>query len=107
MGSTLTPVCSFETLDPGDIAAGIHTISKPLMRNLVRVAPLGLGFEAFLRWAVQDVATAEANTEPDPQIRFSVSALMNARRSLSCLADQYLFRDGFAFCRDLPREANE
>jgi hypothetical protein len=45
-------------------------------------------------------------TDADQQIRFSLSAVMNARRSLSCLADQYLLRDGFRFCRDVPRDSD-
>lgn len=104
---SITPVCLFESLDPEDIPSAIKTNTKRLARTVVRVAPLGLGYEQFLEWAVQDAEVAVASTKPDQQSRFSVSALMNARRSLSCLADQYLSRDGFAFCRDAPREADE
>jgi len=32
---------------------------------------------------------------------------MNARRSLSCLVDQYLLRDGFSLCKDAPRGAGD
>ncbi|HUS35491.1 MAG TPA: hypothetical protein VM680_09095 [Verrucomicrobiae bacterium] len=32
---------------------------------------------------------------------------MNARRSLSCLADQYLHREGITYCRDAPRDAKK
>lgn len=60
----------------------------------------------FLAGRFRTVKAAAASTESDQQLRFSVSALMNARRSLSCLADQYLFRDCFAFCGDAPHEAN-
>jgi hypothetical protein len=73
----------------------------------VRVASLGLGYEPFLKWSVQDIDTAATTTSPEQQVRFSVNAIMNARRSLSCLADQYILRDCFAFCSDVPREANE
>jgi hypothetical protein len=100
-----TPQCCFETLDPRDIASAIGT-SRPRSRAVIRVGALGLGYEAFLRWSVKDIKDAASNTDPDQQVRFSVNALMNARRALSCLAEQYLLRDGFAFCRDVPREAN-
>jgi hypothetical protein len=102
---SLTPVCTFENLDPDDIASAIKASSKLRSRTLVRIVKLGLGYEPFLRWSLQDVEDAAECTDPDQQMRFSVSAVMNARRSLSCLADQYLSRDGFAFCRDVPTEA--
>lgn len=105
MDPSLKPVCSFESLDPDDIASVIKTNSTPLSRTVVRITGLGLGYEPFLKWSVQDVEDAAACTDPDQQMRFSVSAVMNARRSLSCLADQYLSRDGFAFCRDGPSDA--
>lgn len=105
MDPQLTPVCTFESLDPSDVVSAINTNSKPLSRTIVRVPQLGIGYEPFLRWAVQDAEAAAQTTDPDQQIRFSVSALMNARRSLSCLADQYLRRDGLAFCRNVPHEA--
>jgi hypothetical protein len=102
-----TPRCWSETLDPGDIPSVISTNSKPLSRTLVHVRALGLGYEPFMRWSTQDIEAAACATNADQRMRFTVSALMNARRALSCLADQYLFRDGFVFCRDAPREANE
>lgn len=107
MQASLTPLCSFEKLDARDLHSAIQTISKPLNRTVVRVSQLGLGFEAFLRWALQDVETASASPDLEEQRRFSVGALMNARRSLSCLVDQYLLRDGFSFCRDAPHETSE
>jgi hypothetical protein len=106
MNPSLTPLCSFESLDPKDITSAIKTNKKQLSRNMVQVAPLGLGYTAFLEWAIQDIeAAADANHHQ--KARFSVSALMNARRSLSCLVDQYLARDCFALCRDAPSEAGK
>ena len=107
MDSSLKPVCSFERLDPKDVASAIRTVATLASRTIVRVAPLGLGYEPFLRWSVQDIHDAAASKDRDQQMRYSVSALMNARRSLSCLADQYILRDGFAYCRDVPREASD
>jgi len=100
------PACSFESLDPSDIALAISTNSKPLSKTVVRVPQLGAGYEPFLRWAVQDIEHAVASPEPE-QMRFATSALMNARRSLSCLTDQYLLRDGFPFCKDRPSQAKD
>ena len=104
---SLTPVCSFESLHPEDLAASIKTSSGRLSRQLVSIAPLGLGYEQFLKWSIQDIDAASASANADQMMRYSVNALMNARRSLSCLADQYLVRDCFRFCRDVPREANK
>jgi hypothetical protein len=73
---------------------------------MVQVAPLGLGYAVFLEWAVKDIEAA-ADASHHQTTRFSVSALMNARRSLSCLVDQYLARDCFALCRDAPSEAGK
>jgi hypothetical protein len=99
-------MCTFESLDPRDVTSAIKTSVALPSRTFVRIGPLGLGYEAFLKWSIQDVDAA-TSTSGDQQIRFSVSALMNARRSLSCLADQYILRDCFAFCSDAPREAEE
>lgn len=76
---SLRPQCSFERLDPMDVSSAIKTNSVELMRSGVIIARLGLGYEAFLSWAVQDVQAA-TSAEPTEQMRFSVSAVMNARR---------------------------
>jgi hypothetical protein len=107
MEPSLIPVCSFEALDAGDIISAIRTKSGPHPRRAVRVAPLGFGYEKTLKWAIQDIEEAARSTSNDRQVDFSVNALMNARRSLSCLSDEYLARDCFAFCKGAPREANE
>lgn len=104
--TSLTPVCRFERLDPEDVLSAIRSNSTRLYRQFVRVAALGLGHERFLQWSVQDIGSASASTDEDQTMRFSVSALMNARRSLSCLADQYIRRDCFDLCQDAPHGAN-
>lgn len=103
MNPSLSPICSFEILDPKDIPSAIQSNSRNVSKQLIRIAPLGLGYETFLKWAVQDI---DAASGPET-VRFSVNALMNARRSLSCLADQYLLRDCFTFCSDVPRTADK
>jgi hypothetical protein len=107
MDLSLTPVYSFERLDPRDVVSAIKTSSTRLSSTVVRIAPLGLGYEPFLKWAVQDIEAAGMSADPNDRIRFSVSAVMNARRSLSCLADQYLLRDGYTFCRGAPGDADK
>jgi|ERR1039458_2245862 uncharacterized protein YutE (UPF0331/DUF86 family) len=107
MPSVLKPICSFESIDPMDLLSAVQTNTKLLPRTSVRLSQLGLGFETFLRWAKQDVETAKSSTDTDEETRFAVSALMNARRSLSCLIDQYLLRDGFNLCKDAPRSSND
>lgn len=88
-----------------DLLSAVRTNTRLLSRTVLRMPQLGVGFETFLRWATEDVGTKIA--DPDQETRFAVSALMNARRSLSCLMDQYLLRDGFNLCTDAPREAGE
>ena len=107
MAPSLRPICSFQQLDPRDIISAIKTSSHPLSKQFVVVPPLGLGYERFLEWSLQDINTATPNVGHEQQTRFSVGAVMNARRSLSCLADQYLIRDCFSFCKDAPRDTNE
>lgn len=72
---------------------------------MCHLLPLGLGYETFLRWALEDISAARHSPAGDTQLRFCANALMNARRALSCPVDQYLARDGFAFCSDAPKEA--
>lgn len=95
MQPSRTPVCAFEDIDPRDLLSAVQTNTKPLSRTVFRMPQMGLGFERFLRWATQDV-TAEI-ADPDQQTRFAVSALMNARRSLSCLMDHTFFGTVSAF----------
>ncbi len=106
METILTPVCKIESMDPKDLASAIQTIPKLRPKTVIRITQLGLGYETFLKWAIQDIEATSATLVNDQKCRFSVSALMNARRSLSCLADQYLLRDGFIFCSDIPHDAD-
>jgi hypothetical protein len=103
----LIPEIEIEDLDPKDLVSAAKTSSQNLRRTICHLQPLGAGFEAFLRWSLNDISAARQSPIADTQSRFCVNALMNARRALSCLVDQYLARDGFAFCSDAPSEAGD
>jgi hypothetical protein len=105
MQPLLPPACSFEVLNPSDVTDALGNTEYRLTPTKVRMKQLGLGFENFLNWAKQDVESA-ADADLDVRRRFTVSALLNARRSLSCFVDQYFLRDGLCFCKDSPRDAN-
>jgi len=104
---SLVPEVEIEDLDPQDLVSAAQTSSQKLARTICHLQPLGLGFEAFLRWSLEDVSASGQSPAGDTQLRFCANALMNARRALSCLVDQYLARDGFAFCSDAPKEATD
>jgi hypothetical protein len=96
-----------EDLDPLDLVSAATSIPQKLERTTCYLGPLGLGFATFLRWALEDIAAARQSPPGDTQLKFCANALMSARRALSCLVDEYLVRDGFAFCSDAPREAGD
>jgi len=102
---SLVPEVEIEDLDPQDLLSAARTSSEKLSKTVCHLQPLGLGFEAFLRWSLEDISAADQSLTGDTQLRFCSNALMNARRALSCLVDQYLKRDGFAFCTNAPKEA--
>lgn len=54
-------------------------------------------------WAVCDIQIAMDSPLETDQVRHRANAMMNARRAVSCLVDQYLLRDGFARCKNPPR----
>lgn len=104
---SLTPEVEIEDLDPRDLVSAAESSPEKLARTACHLQPLGLGFETFLRWSLEDVSAAGKSPAGDTQLRFCANALVNARRALSCLVDQYLARDGFTFCSDAPREATD
>lgn len=107
MQPSLTPQLTFEELDPADIPSAVEACAGKLYKTVAWLAPLGLGHEAFLRWALEDITAATQSPAGDTQLRFCANALMNARRSLACLVDEYLIRDGFMACKDPPSNTRE
>src|SRR2546430_8314334 len=101
MVEAIKGTCEFEVLDTNDILSAIQTLSGPPGAGLHH-RRLGDGFERFLEWAIVDINAAAQGTNPESQARLATNAVMNARRALSCLVDQYLVRDGFAFCTKPP-----
>lgn len=97
---------TFEELAPEDLDSAVGSL-KRLRRSCVVQPKIGVGFEVFLRWALHEVMDAEKQGGSDGRERIAVSAVMNARRALACLVDQYLQRDGLCFCLSPPREADE
>src|SRR5438045_3627786 len=104
MTNSMTPVVAFEELDPADLSSALGSLTR-LRRWCVTQPKVGIGYESFLRWALRDIEEADSARSGDDCERASVNAVMNARRALSCLIDQYLQRDGFRFCQRPPREA--
>jgi len=105
--NTKTPIVAFEKLEPADLASALGSLNG-LHGRVTTVQPkLGGGYERFLGWALREIADAKNAGSGNDCERTSVNAVMHARRSLSCLADQYLQRDGFLFCRRPPREADQ
>src|SRR5207253_7357268 len=95
----MNPNVTFETLVAADIKSALLSLKlsgggtrEGIIRN-----PIGLGHELFLNWALQDIEASSLMTGGDRD-RASVNAIMNARRALACLMDQYWQRDGFEFC---------
>lgn len=90
-----------DALDPVEQhAGGLHATRMILQ-------PIGVGHEPFLEWALKDVRLAGDAESAGKQARYSTSALMNARRALSCLVDEFLARDGYAYCMDAPKSAEK
>ncbi|MBP9144030.1 MAG: hypothetical protein KBI44_06075 [Thermoanaerobaculia bacterium] len=100
------PRTTIEVLDPADALTAVESNSADqFSRTTTFMEPQGCDFSVFVEWAILDVNAAAALPDGKDKARFLVSALMNARRGLSNLVDQYLRRDGFAFCSDAPRDA--
>src|SRR6185369_4269316 len=99
------PDVTFEEMDPLDALSAVEATSAPRSRTSVYLHMEGFHFQTFLDWAIQDASDARGITTEAAKERFLVGALMNSRRALSCLVDYYLWRDGFAFCRDAPKSA--
>ncbi len=99
-----TPHVVFEALHPDDVLSAVNAQSLPRWRSAVLLKPQGIGHQLLLDWAVADIDQARAATGQD-QRRHATNAVLNARRALSCLVDEFLFRDAFNFCKDAPGDA--
>lgn len=96
--------CHFEELSSADLLSTVQSLPESSGSFLIN-DPIGKGYEIFLRWAISDIQIAASASESDKRDRYATNAIMSARRSLSCLVDQYLVRDGIAFCQDAPQDA--
>lgn len=56
----------------------------------------------YIQWSLKDIELARNAETNDDKFRHTSNALINSRRSLSCLVDFYLKRDGFYYCKDKP-----
>src|SRR4030095_8775566 len=98
--------CSVEELEPPDLLDAVRTVS-PGHETGITHEPIGVGYERFLGFAIQDILQAREAPSPEDRERHATNALMNARRCLLCLTDQYLQRDAFSYVKDAPREGDE
>lgn len=105
MQQSVEPRCHFEELAPADLLSAVQSLPASPGEYLIN-EPVGNGFETFLRWAIADIQAA-ATEDSDDRKRYATNAIMNARRSFSCLVDQYLHRDGIALCKDAPHDASK
>jgi hypothetical protein len=97
----------FEEANPLDILGAIKAtpIFDDYGLHVVKVSleAEGEGVENLLSWAIADIYEAISYNEIGDEKnrkRKSTSSVINARRSLSCLVDWYMQRDGFKFCKD-------
>ena len=92
------------SMSPEDLLGAVKTIPKCEIYSSHR-EPLGVGYEAILKWARSDIELAESASDDNDRNRHAVNALMHARRALSCIVDQYLRRDLFVHCFNPPNNA--
>lgn len=104
--ASLKGQCDFEDLPEADLLASLSTLSGSSGESVIH-SKLGNGFERFLNWAVSDIVLAGESKDSEEIAKLSTNAVMSARRSLSCLTDQYLIREGLAFCKDAPKKAED
>lgn len=105
MNDELTPVCEFERMSADDLLDAVKAIPAFGCSNGDILPPIGDPHDLYLEWALKEIDMAERAGDPRERQRFSTNALMHARRALSCLVDQYLLRDGFAYCKNPPSTA--
>lgn len=96
----------FEEIDSLDFIDALRTceIFVPGMQIVkVQIASQGIGVDRLINWALKDINEAmvfnETGKKDDCQ-RKSTTAVVNARRALSCLVEWYMQRDGFSYCNN-------
>jgi hypothetical protein len=97
----------FEEINPLDFMDVIKSCrlfdEYGLRITKVQLEPEGEGVENLISWAVAEIYEAMAHHELGDEKgckRKSTTAVITARRSLSCLVDWYMRRDGFRWCID-------
>lgn len=104
MPAIMTPKVIFEQMDPADLPGALSSLPDVPRFDCTQTT-VGTGYQIYLGWALRDLELAENEPAGENQDRLCVNAVMHARRAVSCLADQYLKREGILFCRNPPREA--
>lgn len=97
----IKPDCQIELVTAADLIDGLDTIRGRYGQGIV-LPPPGKGPDEPLGWAIQEV-TAAAQTADQAEIdKLCTNAVINSRRSLSCLVDWYLDRDLAKCCKNPP-----
>jgi len=98
--------CTFELIEPEDFISGIYTLN--LSGGMGRFLPApGQGVSNLVSWSLRNIEMARQAQSDDEKAQHTSDALINSRRSLSCLVDWYLKRDGFYYCKDKPKNSYE
>lgn len=98
--------CTFEEIGQEDFISGIHTLN--LSGGIGRFLPApGQGVTNLISWSLRSIELAKQAQSEDEKAQYSSDALMSSRRSLGCLVDWYLKRDGFYYCKDKPKNSHE
>jgi len=98
--------CNIENLHADDLLDALRTL-KGKDGTGVHVPAPGDGVEKLLGWSMNDIHTAAMCGDKEEQERHATNAVVNARRALACLVDWYLARDGFAYCKNAPKSADD
>src|SRR5262245_24691853 len=114
--SSVKGSCSIEEMQPEDLLDAVRSTCDRLQSSPGQDAgsqlpgkgivydPLGVGHERFLEFTFQDISEAAAAKSDKDRDRHTTNALMNARRCLLCLVDQYLLRDALSYVKNAPQE---
>jgi len=111
--STGNVKCTYEEIEIIDLISALKSLpfindhSFFIPTNMT-VNPPGDGVDNLIDWSLRDIYEA-INLDlqgKDPK-RNATNAVINARRSLACLVDWYLLRDGFSYCKNPPRNSEE
>jgi hypothetical protein len=110
---SIKATCTFEDTDPINLIDALKSL--PFIKSdsffiptNMTIAPPGNGVNLLIDWSLKDIYEAISLNElgQDCQ-RNATNAVINARKSLACLVDWYLQRDGFCFCKNAPHNAQE